>query len=83
LTSLENFVRIALPLLAKDGVLISLKGRVAEDEVESLRRRVLEMPGTAETGEEKISVDMKSYSLPYLGAERSIVIVKRVCSDDL
>jgi 16S rRNA (guanine527-N7)-methyltransferase len=68
LTSLDTFALMALPLLAKDGEIIALKGKEYEKEIESV--------GSLQ---EKFSLRINKYTLPYIGSERSIVILRRVC----
>ncbi|MBW2192512.1 MAG: 16S rRNA (guanine(527)-N(7))-methyltransferase RsmG [Deltaproteobacteria bacterium] len=79
-TSLENFIPMALPLLARGGSLIALKGKVSEEEIESARMCMLEM---SEMGQTHVSIDLKTYALPYLKSERSIVTVKRIRNKSL
>ena len=74
LAALDHFVSMALPLLAKNGSIIAMKGGIAETEVESLRL-------LSSVKEYNFSVDLKKYTLPRFGAERSIVCVKRKNSD--
>jgi 16S rRNA (guanine527-N7)-methyltransferase len=77
-TSLENFIQLALPLLAPGGTIIALKGKMSQEETESIRRRFPELPGIPGIGKEEISIDVKTYTLPHLGSERSIVTVTRI-----
>ena len=76
LTSLDGFALMAFPLLNSGGSIIALKGKVGEAEVESVRRVVRKTSGKAGFGDRRFSVDVKRYALPYLGSERSVVIIK-------
>jgi len=81
LTSLDAFVLMALPLLTKEGIILALKSKMTEKEIESVRLLSITNPGLSEMGKDNFSVDMKKYTLPYLGSERSILTVKNWRSD--
>ncbi len=70
LSSLDAFVAMALPLLTTDGMMIALKGKVSEAEIESWEN--------LKVGKDRFSLMLKKYKLPYLGAERAIVSLKRL-----
>ncbi|QTA89802.1 16S rRNA (guanine(527)-N(7))-methyltransferase RsmG [Desulfonema magnum] len=69
LSSLDAFVAMARPLLAEHGMMIALKGKVSEAEIESWEN--------LKTGKDGFSLVLKKYKLPYLGAERAIICLKR------
>ena len=76
LSALDNFVRMALPLLAEGGMLIALKGKITRaelDSMESIKRESREMTNPEQ---EKFSLTLKRYTLPYLNADRSLVCLK-------
>ncbi|MFH2219905.1 MAG: 16S rRNA (guanine(527)-N(7))-methyltransferase RsmG [Pseudomonadota bacterium] len=77
-TSLENFIQLALPLVALGGSIVALKGKMTEEEADSFRHRFPELPGIPHSGKDTISIDVKTYTLPYLESERSIVTVTRI-----
>jgi len=70
-TSLDAFVLAAIPFLAKDGVIIAMKGKAAEKEMNALRALK-----NREISMEQLDMDCKKYRLPYLGAERAIFTLK-------
>ena len=69
LSDLEAFVRIALPLLAKSGTIIALKGEVDQTEIEAIR---------SDTLGDRYSFEVENYRLPLINALRSIVIIKHL-----
>jgi len=73
LSTLTEFVRLALPLLAQDGVILAWKGKPGE-----IRAEV----STLMSGENKdrLSVSLSTYRLPGFAAERTIVAVKKSSS---
>lgn len=77
-TSLENFIQLALPFLAPGGSIVALKGKMTRKEVDSIHRRIPELQGLSAIRKEDISIDLKRYILPYLESERSIITVTRV-----
>jgi len=76
LTSLDGFALMAFPLLNRGGFIIALKGKVTEAEMESVRLLSEKAPGVTGIGDRQFSAIVKKYTLPYLGSERSIVIIK-------
>jgi len=73
LAALDKFITLALPLLAKDGVIIALKGNVNATEIESVRLRVKKTSYRTGVNKGNFSLLVKEYVLPYLGLERSLV----------
>lgn len=75
LSTLAEFVTLALPLLAENGVMLAWKGNPAETQSEI---------SILLSGEnrERLSVSLSAYRLPGLAAERTIVIVKKRSAPD-
>jgi 16S rRNA (guanine527-N7)-methyltransferase len=69
LSDLPPFVKSALPLLAKQGTIIAMKGKVDEKELDAVRA---DAPG------DQYSLDVERYKLPSIRAPRSIVILKHL-----
>ncbi|GBC60735.1 16S rRNA (guanine(527)-N(7))-methyltransferase R smG [Desulfonema ishimotonii] len=67
LSALDDFARLALPLLRTDGLMIALKGNITDEEIEAARR----------SGPEGLHVEVSRYVLPVLNAERGIIIMRR------
>ena len=62
-TSLDKFVLMALPLLKKNGVLIALKGKIQQKEVDEVYS----------LGIKSMNIEIIKYVLPVYNAERSII----------
>ena len=62
-------MKSALPLLAKQGAIIAMKGKIDSEELDALRTDV---PG------EHYSLEIEKYELPSLGDPRSLVIIKHL-----
>ncbi len=77
LSSTPEFVRMALPLLDTDGILIAMKGKRSEVEIESLRSLIHKKTGMGDENLTEIELRLKTYTLPYLKLERTIVSLKR------
>jgi len=75
-SALDAFVKKSLPLLDKKGLIIALKGKVAESEIETVKILNIKIPRTSEIRRYNFIVSMKKYVLPYLEAERSIVCLR-------
>jgi 16S rRNA (guanine527-N7)-methyltransferase len=74
-SSLQLFCRLALPLLAKEGVMVALKGGVVSDEVNDLQGRGLGNGGDGKTVGRQFFVTVETYNLPILSFARSIIII--------
>jgi len=59
---LDKIIPKALPLLAKDGIIIAMKGKISESEIES-------------AGKNNLSLAVEKYKLPFLELERTLVIM--------
>lgn len=74
-SSLNQFLKLALPLLAEDGTVIALKGEVDQDELESLRGR-----GTGKarinTKTDQYAVHVERFRLPFIDAARSLILIR-------
>jgi 16S rRNA (guanine527-N7)-methyltransferase len=76
LSSLDAFVRLALPLLAHGGVIIALKGEVDKTELDDLRDNILEKMNAGGSIDRQFAISLKRYSLPMLNSERSIITIR-------
>jgi len=78
LSSMVNFVQMSLPLLATHGVIIAMKGKITDKEIES-KRLLLEKPrDMQENSMSSFNMVLKKYRLPYLKSQRSLLIIKNV-----
>ncbi|MBW2436596.1 MAG: 16S rRNA (guanine(527)-N(7))-methyltransferase RsmG [Desulfobacterales bacterium] len=64
LSNLKSFVKIARPLLAKQGLIVAMKGKVDQDELEMLRSMV---------NTERYVLETKNYRLPLIQHRRSLI----------
>lgn len=69
LSDLSPFVKSALPLLAKQGTIIAMKGKVDGKELDAVRTDV---PG------DQYSLKIEKYGLPSINGLRSLVIIKHL-----
>ncbi len=60
---LDKIILKALPLLAKNGIIIAMKGKVSEFELEF-------------AGKHNLSLTVEKYKLPFLELERSLAIIR-------
>jgi 16S rRNA (guanine527-N7)-methyltransferase len=67
LSDLTSFVINALPLLAKHGRIIAMKGEVDQKELEAVR---------ADIAKKRYSIEVENYNLPAIHKRRSIIIIK-------
>ncbi len=68
LTSLENFIRMASPLLASGGVILAMRGKTPPEELDTVR--------SLWNGEEP-DMEIVSYRLPFLEDQRSLILIRR------
>ena len=78
LTSLEFFVRRAEPLLARQGLIIALKGEVDQQELNDLQSNRVDKTGRSNSVPKLLSISIKKYKLPYLHSKRSIVLIRKI-----
>lgn len=78
LSSMSNFVQMSLPLLAKDGFIMAMKGKASAKKIESELSLTKKKTDTQENSTSNFNIVLKNYRLPHLKSERSIVILKRV-----
>ena len=67
LSDLTSFVKHALPLLAKQGLIVAMKGQVGQKELQALG---------AIAAADRYSFDVKNYGLPSQPGLRSLVVVR-------
>jgi 16S rRNA G527 N7-methylase RsmG len=77
ITSLTDFILMALPVLANEGVIVAMRGKVTHFEMESLRLRLSNDPIASSMGGDDLSIALKRYKLPFIGAQRSLVSIRR------
>ena len=76
LSSLDDFVGLALPLLADGGTIIALKGEANKTESDELRTNVLEKMNITGLDNRQFTISIETYSLPQLNSKRSIITVR-------
>ena len=69
LSDLSTFVKSALPLLARHGTVIAMKGEVDTEELNAVR---------ADIPKDHYSLKIEKYGLPSINGLRSLVIIKRL-----
>ena len=75
LSSLQNFIAVALPLLQKDGMIIAMKGRLSDSELEQARDRLDDLLTGTDMHHNVCEMKVRRYRLPFLHAERAMVTV--------
>jgi 16S rRNA (guanine527-N7)-methyltransferase len=78
LSSLADFVRMSLPLLAEEGLIIAMKGKITDKEMDSVGLLLKERGDLQENGMVRFTMVLKKYRLPYIESQRSIVMIKNV-----
>ena len=75
ISSLKLIHRLALPLLADEGVILALKGDIPNDELNGLQGRGLDERNHSKIATPRFSVTVEKFHLPFLNSRRSIVII--------
>lgn len=78
LTDLESFVHQALPLLAQEGIIIALKGKVDQTEVETVKSIAPGNLNNSNPDQNRYPVTVEEYKLPFTQSKRSIIAIRRV-----
>lgn len=76
LTSLDQFISLALPLLADDGMMIALKGRLSETELSSARHMLRNRLNRPSSSRALFTIRVERYRLPVLKSRRALVIIQ-------
>ena len=77
LSTLTKFVKLALPLLAKDGVMLSWKGMPAEAQAEVSVLQSDENRDPSLYGRDRLTVTLTTYRLSGITSDRTIVVIKK------
>ena len=75
LSSLKEFVRLAAPVLAENGSILAMKGRLEDVEVEEARTVLKKHSAGHNRDPEPWKVDVRHYRLPFINDRRSIVLM--------
>jgi 16S rRNA (guanine527-N7)-methyltransferase len=78
LSALEPFLRMALPLLTPAGMIIAMKGKLTDSEALTARDHVLARLSVPDEEKSRISLRVRSYRLPLLNSQRSLVILQKL-----
>jgi 16S rRNA (guanine527-N7)-methyltransferase len=78
LSALDVFAELALPLLAKEGILIAPKGALNPNELDDLKRKLAEQMAAQESMHRRYAIGVEKYGLPVFHLKRSIVTVKPI-----
>jgi len=76
LTSLDQFISMALPLLATDGMMIALKGRISEPELSSAHRMLHNRLNPQSSSGALYTIRVEKYSLPIVKSRRALVVIQ-------
>lgn len=77
-SSLETFARSALPLLAPNGMIIAMKGKINSGEPDALRISDYKKQDSGKFPDIPIDIKINKYLLPYADSERTIIIIKKL-----
>ena len=78
LSALEPFIRTALPLLTPVGMIIAMKGKTTDSDAVCARDNLLAHLWVADREKSHVSLEVRSYRLPLLNSQRSLVILQKL-----
>jgi 16S rRNA (guanine527-N7)-methyltransferase len=76
LTSLDRFISLALPLLANDGMMMALKGRLSEAELSSAHHMLQNRLNPPSSSRAQYTIRVERYTLPVVKSRRALVIIQ-------
>ena len=76
-TALDRFVMLAVPLIKLDGIIIAMKGKEVQKELDDLETMAAG-PGIYKIGGHHLSLHLENYTLPDSGGQRSLVILRKI-----
>jgi 16S rRNA (guanine527-N7)-methyltransferase len=79
LTDLESFTRHGLPLLSEQGVMIALKGKVDQTEMEKMESLAFEKSNKSNPNQHRFPMAVEKYRLPFTQSNRSIITIRKLC----
>ena len=79
LTGLNSFIRQGLPLLAEEGVMIALKGKVDQTGVETGGSNALDKLDNSNSDQHRFPMAVEKYKLPFTQSKRSIITIRKAC----
>ena len=77
-SSLDALRRLAWPLLIDSGVVMALKGDIANGELNELQGRALGDGDCGEAVNRQFSMSIEKYQLPFLDSNRSIIVLRKL-----
>jgi len=77
-SALGPFVKVALPLLADNGIIIALKGTVDQREINDVRSNVFKNLKNLKSDQNRYSLALEEYNLPFTQSKRSIITIRKV-----
>jgi len=79
LTDLASFTRHGLPLLSEQGLMIALKGKVDQTELEKMESIAFEKLNKSKQNQHSLPIAVEKYKLPFTQSQRSIITIKKFC----
>ncbi|MFO7665865.1 MAG: 16S rRNA (guanine(527)-N(7))-methyltransferase RsmG [Desulfobacterales bacterium] len=76
-SSLDRFIESAFPVLAENGIMIALKGKFSNNEIEPGGFSENEKRSHIITSGLSYHTEVIKYSLPYIDSERTMIVIKR------
>lgn len=77
LSSLKTYITLALPLLARPGIIIALKGRIDQSEIDDLFSNPTNRSPGELSHQSRLSLTTQSYELPYIQSRRTVYLVRK------
>jgi len=76
-TALDRFVMLAVPFIKPGGIIIAMKGKEVQKELDDLGKKAVG-PGIYKIGGHHLSLHLEKYTLPDSEGQRSLVILRKV-----
>ncbi len=77
LSDIDTFVSWASPLLERKGRIIAMRGKTVEADIEAVDSHILKKGPKPDGNAPAFTLDVQRYCLPFLGSERSLLIMDR------
>jgi 16S rRNA (guanine527-N7)-methyltransferase len=77
-SALARFVNLSKPLLNKTGIIIALKAEIDQSELDDLKCRRSDGLVIAQIDNDRYSLDLKNYVLPFVEAKRTIITLSHI-----
>ncbi len=77
-SSLEECIKMALPLLKEDGKLVAMKGKDGNKEIKKIQNCKISLTDGTNIHTNQLNIELLNYDLPKIHSKRSIIQIRKI-----